>query len=228
MWKDIFTKKQEEKKEEEFDYGEYIGLVCQVMSDENKLFFIGQLDKYDNIHKEMRVVLHKGEQTPQGVMHNTPVKISIQNKGDIIVLYGAVTGQAASYWRVEIKNMIKCEEQRDSFRQALKCRATIVKYDEEKDEATPIECDLINISLTGIAFRSDVEFNIDEVIWVDEAVLHKNCPTKYSFKCIVRRIFKDEKNKVCYGCEFERIPSSVENSLCKDLFYLQAQSINGN
>ncbi len=227
MWKDVFDKNQE-KEGEEYDYGEYVGLVCQVVSDENKLFFVGKLDDYDSINKEMKIVLHKGEQTPQGLIYNTPVKISTRNNGDIIVLYGAVTGQTASYWRVEMKDMIKCPEQRDGFRQPLKCKATIVKYNEENDEATPIQCDLINISLTGMAFRSDVQFNIDEIIWVDEAVLNKKCPTKYSFKCIVKRTFKDEKDRVCYGCEFIRLPASVENSLCKDLFYLQAQSIKGN
>lgn len=227
MWKGIFGSKSKKEEEKNYNYEDYVGAICQVMSDENKIYFVGQIQNYSDERNEMRIGLHKGEQTPS-VMHNTHIKINIQNREDVIVLYGVVTGQAASFWRVELESMMQREEQRDGFRQVLKCKATIIKHDAEKDDEIPFVCDLINISLTGIAFRSEQVFEIGEEIWVDEAVLHKNCPTKYSFKCTVRRTFKDENDKVCYGCEFERIPSSVENSLCKDLFYLQAQSINNN
>lgn len=227
MWKNIFSIKPKKEIQNPY-YGDYVGAVCQVMSDENKIYFIGQIDDYSSSSHEMRISVYKGDYTPQGVIHEAPVKMHVQNRKDVVVLFGVVTGQTAGYWRVKIKNMIQCVEQRDSFRQNLDCEAKIIKHDKETGKENTLVCDLMNISLTGIAFRSDEVFEVGERISIDEVVLYENCNTKYSFKCIVKRTFKDDNDKVCYGCEFERIPSSVENNLCKDIFYLQSQSINGN
>lgn len=222
------SKDNTEKKELMERIGDYIGCVCQVMGDDNKVFFIGRIETYISGLKEMKIGVYKGESTPTGVLHNTPVKVNIANHNGIIIIHGVVTGQTEQFWRIDIEDIVKREEKRDSFRQMLDCKADIIEKDEQTEQLIALPCNVIDISLNGLAFRSDARFEENDKIIIDNLVLNKDAPVIYNFKCVVRRVFEDENKNTCYGCEFERVPQFVESKLFKDILYLQSKSIKRN
>ncbi len=200
----------------------YIDSKCQIMSQENVLFFNGIINEYIEKDKQLKISDNTNDILPAGVTYNTNLKINIKTNSNILIIYAILKQQTNTFWIVELDKIIKIQENRSCFRQTLRCRG-IITYTEELKE-TKIPCDLIDISLTGISFRSTINFDIDEKLTIDNVVLFKDSATIYKFDCIIKREFKDENNNTCYGCMFEKMPKEVEDKLCTDIFQLQLLS----
>ncbi len=216
---------EEVKQDNKNEYEDYIDVVCQIMTEDNKLLFVGQIDDFDASTEQLKINPYRKEETPKGVSYDTPVKINMKYKGNIIIVHGEIAVQSNAYWRIKIGDKIEFREQRENFRQETHCKGNIIK------RALPnrkIECDILNISISGIAFTSTYMFAINEQIIIQDIKLYEECERTYKFDCVVKRSFKAEDDKMCYGCEFKEISETDESNLCKDVLYLQAKSMKNN
>ena len=200
----------------------YIDSKCQVMTQENVLFFMGLIEDYIEQDEELKISATRSDILPSGVLYNTPIKINIKSNSHVLVIYGVLKRQTNIFWIIQLNKIVKIQEHRSCFRQTLKCKGTIIYT--KNNTKTSLECDLLDISLTGISFKSNICFDINEKLTIDNILLYKDCKTSYKFNCIIKREFKDENNNTCYGCMFDEMPKEIEDRLCTDIFQLQLLS----
>lgn len=235
-----------EEKEEEALGKSYVGSVCKVLSNENKCYFVGKIGEYDAECDNLKVVPYRGDLISHSVQYDTPIKLQVQNKDQIILLYGMAKGQSREYWKVQVVSVENHEDQREGFRQMLD--GTGYVYGEWEPDEKKSPCKLVDISLTGILIYSDRKFFVGDNIVITDGILHPTIPTPYTLTCVVCRSFEErvqEEDKAqqdgeeqetgtprkakklqlpggtYYGCMFQRLPSSTEDRLYKDIFQLQ-------
>ena len=89
----------------EEDLSSALGAICEVLTRENHLLFVGRIQEYDRAGGRLCAELRKGEGTPGGVLYHEPVKVHIymgQEQGKVMIAYGQVERNAAtggSNWR---------------------------------------------------------------------------------------------------------------------------------
>lgn len=77
----------------EEDLSSALGAICEVLTRENHLLFVGRIQEYDRAGGRLCAELRKGEGTPGGVLYHEPVKVHIymgQEQGKVMIAYGQV------------------------------------------------------------------------------------------------------------------------------------------
>lgn len=203
--------------------------LSEVLTEDNRVLFVGRLEDYDPEENEVWIDLHRGSETPRGVIHGMPVKVQIHVKkqsGALVMLYGNVSLCAATYWTITVRNVVACSESRRAFRQKVRVDAQIIWGPGLHFHA---KCQLEDISLVGVAFHSPLKLEIGSRIQLSIPALVKDGPS-YELPCsvVVRRNIAGEGLPPLwrYGCDFGGLEGPVESLLCKDIFSLQARSVN--
>ena len=205
---------------------DWVGALCEVLTMENGLLFVGTVGTYEPATGEISVELRKGESTPRGIIHRTEVKVRIhalRGQSGVVLMYGAVTRNTADLWWIEVDRTIACLERRESFRLPLKGAATISGAD-----GGLLTCELVDISLTGVGFRCRELFAEGERLLLSGLRLLEG-GLDYTFRCQVQRVVdsgEKEKWRYFYGCSFYDLRSGQEARLCQDIFALQSRAIN--
>ena len=205
---------------------DWVGALCEVMTMENGLLFVGTVGAYDPAEGEISVELRKGESTPRGIIYRTEVKLrlhALRGQSGVVLVYGAVTRNTADLWWIEVDRTIACLERRESFRLPLKREAMI-----SGPGGGLQPCELVDISLTGVAFRCQEPFQEGDRLLLSSLHLLED-GLDYTFRCEVRRMTEGaegEKWRYFYGCSFYDLRSGQEDRLCQDLFALQSRAIS--
>lgn len=203
------------------------GSVVEVQTEDNRLLFVGTLARYEPRSDEIRIDLHRGNETPQGVIYNTPVKIQAHMRmhwGKLAMFYGTVVICASDYWRVKVTSGMLCADVRRAFRQPAYAEGWITWGEDEKARQV---CRLEDISLVGVAFVTSAELAEGDMITLTIPRLLKGGPThELSCRVAVRRESDRGPNLWRYGCEYVRLGKRQEDLLCRDIFNLQAKSVN--
>lgn len=205
----------------------YLGASCEVLTLDNQLLFAGFIHRYDDGEDEITVAIRNGNETPQGIIYHTPVKLHVQTNitmNKVLLLYGLVSRCAANFWRIALKHTFSCAERRSSFRQPVSAEAVIYRST-DMDTSTTATCNMIDISLTGLCFTSQEEYSQGEQIVVSSLQLSHGGPV-HSFACTVQRIQPLEGKRIRYGCRFNNITERQEDLLFHDMFSLQVKAIN--
>ena len=203
--------------------------LCEVLTEDNRVLFVGRLEQYDPKQNEVWIDLRRGSEPPQGVIHNMPVKVQIHVKkqsGSLVMLYGNVSLCAATYWTIIVRNVVACAESRRAFRQKVGVEAQILWGPGLHFRA---KCQVEDISLVGVAIHSPLKLEIGSRIVLSIPALIEDGPN-YELPCsvVVRRNTAEAglPPKWRYGCDFGGLEEQVEETLCKDLFTLQARTMN--
>lgn len=206
-----------------------VDAVCEVLTEDNRVLFVGRMEEYDPEENEVWIDLHRGSETPRGVIHGMPIKVQIHAKrqwGSLVMLYGNVSICAATYWRIAVRNAVACAESRRAFRQKIRVEGQIFWGPGCHFKA---KCRLEDISLVGVAFHSPLKLEIGSRVILSIPELVKGGPS-YELPCsvVVRRNTASEGAPPLwrYGCDFGGLEEHLETTLCKDIFSLQARSVN--
>lgn len=205
----------------------YLGASCEVLKLDNRLLFAGSIHKYDDSEDELTVSIRKGSETPQGIIHQTPVKLHVHNNvtmNNVLLLYGMVSRCATDFWKIALKHSFSCAERRSSFRQPIMMEVAVYRG-ADAESSTVALCKTIDISLTGLCFSSQECYVQGEQIFISSLQLRRNGPI-YSFACTVQRVQPLESGKICYGCSFNTISERQEDLLFHDMFSLQIKALN--
>lgn len=208
-----------------------VGLVCSVLTINNVCYFDGRIETFYPDRPALRIRALRTEVIP--TVFNSPVKISVQSGSSISIFHGIVKEQDKGFWIIDLVNLSQYENHRDSFRQVLNGIGIVSK----KTDGEPVvgNCKLVDISLTGICFSSDLVFEVGDHVTLSEAYLYQDALLPYTFHCEIRRSFKrpglkeeeDTEDRTYYGCSFERLSSTQESRLFRDIFFLQKRERNG-
>lgn len=216
-----------------FQVSEYINSLCEVLTEENRLLFVGVISDYDDKTKKIRVELRRGAATPQGVIFNTKVKLrlnSTKGKRHIVLFCGIIAQCANDYWIIEWKDTVSYEEGRESFRQPVRANGLIHKIEDLSSQEKDIPCRLVDISLTGVGFQSKGLYELGENLELSIDHLCEN-GAGYSLCCtVVRREDPKQQDDLPpvykYGCSFFSLSEREEDRLYRDILNLQQQSLN--
>lgn len=136
----------------EEDLSSALGAICEVLTRENHLLFVGRIQEYDRAGGRLCAELRKGEGTPGGVLYHEPVKVHIymgQEQGKVMIAYGQVERNAADHWWIELENVVSGPERRENFRQMVRGRGILTDREGRKQP-----CNLVDISISGVKFYS--------------------------------------------------------------------------
>ena len=201
-----------------------VGAMCEVMTQENRFLFAAIVVEYNGRNHSICAELRKGEATPQGVLHQAPVKVRIRLKGrsDVIFVYGRLDRNAADHWWIDVDEVELNPERRKNFRQRITGGAVVTDAEGRREP-----CRLVDISLSGIGFRSRAVYSEGDQLEVSELCIRKG-GASYVFPCVVRRVVQPEEGKEWrfYGCSFEELRPYLEDRLSRDIFALQSREIN--
>lgn len=205
---------------------ELTGSICEVLTLENRLLFVGEFYSYDPVERLLQVNLRRGDATPGGVIHHTPVKLQLHGSfGDHIpLLYALVLRCAPTFWRLELERADFRPNQRRSFRQQLALDGSVGLHPNKT-----VPCRLLDLSVTGVLLQCREDFSEGDTLYLSIPPLRPE-GDGYFLVCIVRRVQApaDEFDMPSYGCEFAALSRRDEDRMYHDLFRLQIHASNRN
>lgn len=207
------------------DLEKCIGLMCEVLTEDNVSLYIGSITHILHTTSEMQIDAAKEGETPGGLIYNTPIKVRVRTAGNtdlLMLILGNVARCTPKFWRISVREIKLLNESRDSFRLRVSRNALVTRW---SGTEKPVSCKLLDVSLTGLSFRSTSVYRVEDHLDLSSVQLAEKGDT-YSFHCVVRRIQHIHDSSACiYGCSFFHLDGRVERQLSKDIFMLQAQSL---
>ncbi|WMJ22543.1 PilZ domain-containing protein [Paludicola sp. MB14-C6] len=198
----------------------YINSLCELKTIENRVLCAGYIQDVN----EEYVEIHYRDDTKLLLAANTLIKVSIFNeKLGFKVLIGRVFIGTNDFVRlVEVVTLMDFEK-REFFRINIFEHATLYKKlvtteEIHYTEVPSIEVIVSNISLCGIYFISEEEFELNQTVYV----LLDLPQTLSVFPCIIQRI-QPENDKYGYGCEFTDNDQRQMDNLYKYIYLKQVE-----
>lgn len=200
---------------------EYEGSVCEVKSMDNELIAIGKIkevnSKYIKINSEKKELLI--------VDYGTPIKINVFNtKIGFRVLVGSIYTSTRKEMTVDgVYNLVE-RERRNFFRVDMEMPAKVI-YKKTPMDTYPTEIDvtIMDMSLSGLRFKTNNEFELGMTVSVE---INLNRKGTSNFQCQILRDIDTKDELYHYGCEFVYSKSEDADLLCSFLFKKQREFLN--
>lgn len=234
---------------------EWLGKLVEVLTDENKLIFMGHVTEVSN--GEVRIDPRTGDAPPS--MYNTKVKLRVLSAdGALSVASGSVCGCTVDFWRVHELEGRKMEEKREYFRQNVNITANIHLYtnktakpvdpkpEEEKKDIKPYQSGRIKTS-SRFEKKKEVKppdhtcYILDisgggaliksrEDLEVGDYIRVEGAvivkgKQPFDFDCYVMRKITDDSVWKQYGCRFAGLSAKEEDRLLEAIFIAQRYAI---
>ena len=198
------------------------GAKCEVMTERNPLLIIGVFASYRRDVSQVQINVRGRGSVPQGIIYHSPmwVRVRIASRG-FVMISGRVTRVGPDFYRIEVLDAVFNEERREYFRQHLTGTATLRPANGD----SPSMCELVDVSLNGIAFKSGSEYPIGSYLTLSDVQIIANTQP-YTFHCLVRRIScEDGSGQFVHGCSLLNLTERERDRLARDIFILQAEEI---
>lgn len=203
-----------------------LGTIAEVLREDNQLFFVGRVASYEPMSQELRIDLHRGKETPQGILYGAPVKVQLHVKGqwnELLMIYGKVLISALDHWRIQVEHAVVCEETRRAFRQKVKVEGCLIR---DCDKEAGPHCILEDISVVGVGFHSKAELEVGDLVTLLLPPLTEY-GKQYQLLCrVVVRETSVKPQHWRYGCSFEKLDQQTEGRLLKEILQLQARTMS--
>lgn len=199
----------------------YENSVCEIKSMDNMLIAIGRIKeitaKYIKIGNDKKELLL--------VDYGTPIKINVFNaKIGFRVLVGSIYTSTPMEMTIEsIYNLVE-KERRSFFRVDMHTDAKIF-YSRDLDDDQPLEISatILDLSLSGLKFRTPHEFEVNDTFAIELDLSEKR---KSIFQSKILRLIDIKKKLFYYGCEFVYSKSEDADLLCSYLFKKQREFLS--
>lgn len=212
---------QKNKKKEAGVIDVQVGSKCGVITQDNRILFVGIVQYYNSEQKELVVRLQMGTCSHDNIPYNTILKIQIfssQQNDMFVLLYARIKRYGMDEWVLQLDEVMSRPNQRENFRLRVSNSGVI----SHEDSVQQHSCRLVDISLTGVLVSCGVRFELrQEFILNLEQLIPGGSP--YTLRCRVRRIV--ETVPYAYGCEFVDLTPKQERQLYHDIFALQSKAL---
>lgn len=199
------------------------GMMAEVMTPENRLIFVGRVDKVQETGVSIREI---NDDTLPMVLVNKPVKVRFYRDTENIVLHGKVCGSTIKMWKVDRFQSTFNKEQRAFFRQSISVdiQAQCGRPNRAGRAGAMFPCKVLDISAGGMLISSAEVYIEGERLLIDRAHLVAGAPP-FSFNCRVRRAGEWKKGVIHYGCQFESLSPRDQDRLLQAIFTIQREEI---
>lgn len=206
------------------------GAMCEILTEDNYLFFGGHVTQQDPEFKMITVEPRRNSEAPLGVGHGTAVKIQVRVReswGTLVMLYGTVSVCEEDYWKIFVNHAVACNECRRAFRQRVEVEATILWGPGFRFRG---KCQLEDISLVGVALYSPLKLDVGRQMILSIPYLTEEYQYPYELPCTVaacRNVAEHgQPPRWRYGCAFDPLDEDLESILYKDIMMLQFKGRN--
>ena len=200
------------------------GTVAEVMTPENRLIYVGKIEKIQNGGVYIREL---NDDTLPMVLVNKPVKVRFYRDEGNLVLRGKVCGSTMRMWKVDRLEGTFTREQRAFFRQNISVNikaqcGKLLRRGGRPDVLFP--CQVLDISAGGMLISCGEVFAEGERLAVLDVPLVDGAPT-FAFYCQIRRAGVWKKGVYRYGCQFEALTPRDQDRLLQAIFTIQREEI---
>jgi len=212
---------------------EFINAVCEVRNMENEMLITGRVRKVLEVEDNsedgslaIEIVALSGEPLPSAV-YDLPVKINLfSNSSGYHTIGGHVYIANPVFWRINKVSKLSDIEKRDFFRVRVCSSGKVYSQKSAKpdEDTTPVPINVLDISLSGILFKAEASFQINDLLYIFDVQLCDQTPL-FSTLCTVRRIDSGPRSGILYGCSFESLSEKEEDTLFSMIFNLQRLEI---
>lgn len=212
------------------DMSEYLGLSCEVQNVTSRLLAKGEIVRTEDGLIE---IVDRYDSLPI-LRFRTSVKVVINADDGLRVLVGYVTNSDRNLMQIKGLMSLADFEKRAYFRVVVERPADFYPIDHEADPerdfdqinvANITKGLLVNISLSGALIETDYKMDVGDRLYLEVNTMRR----MLLLKCVVRRKqIMPESKKRQYGCEFVENRGRDIDSLCTELFRLQAIEIAKN
>ena len=203
------------------------GLRVDVLTMQNRLLFVGRLERYRAGAGTMTISDAQGNELPP-VVYNSDIRLRFIRNGESVVLQGKVCGSSDRIWRVDRLERQFTKEKRVNFRQRLSTNPPAMCYRlaEMNVAATePARCEILDVSAGGLLIRCGEDYNLGDSLVVDGISIAEN-EGAFNFTCQIRRVGEKINNKYRdYGCQFQGVSEKEEDRLLRAIFAAQREEI---
>ncbi len=200
------------------------GMVAEVMSPDNRLIFVGRIEK---IRDNGVYIREANDDTLPMVLVNKPVKVRFYRETDNVVLNGKVCGSTIHMWKIDRLESTFSKEKRGFFRQSISVdiKAECGKCPSKGGPPKVFfPCQVLDISAGGILIDCAEAFEDGDRLVIQNAPLIANAPT-FTFRCEVRRAGEWQKGTYRYGCQFDTLSAKDQDRLLQAIFTIQREEI---
>lgn len=208
---------------------QYINSLCEVRDMENEFLITGKIRKVLEIESKneentLAVEITSSDFEPlPAASYDLPVKIILfGSPGGPRTIGGHVYIANPVFWRVNKIININDLERRDYFRVRVCASGKAYRPGDlsPEEEPEPVPISIVDISLSGILFRTQASFEVNDLIHIFDIQLCDDSPT-FSMDCIVRRIEQIPRGGgSLYGCSFVGLSEKEEDALYTTIFKL--------
>lgn len=206
------------------DFGLRPGMTVEVLTMENRLTFVGRVERVRNGAVTIREA--KGDQLPP-VLYNKEIKLRFFREPHNFVLHGKICGSTNLIWKLDRLESKFSKEQRAFFRQrispntAASCAKRAVNG---RSGTKPAPCHVMDISAGGILLTSAETYEVGDRLSVTGIRLARGVDP-FSFNCQIRRAGERDMGIIRYGCQFEAISPKEQDRLLRAIFIVQREEI---
>lgn len=208
-----------------------VGARCMVLSQDNKLLFMGEVARYDAVNHVIRVegTQEQPKNSPHAVQQlvepGDVVKLHIKKNHDhrLVLVEGTVQQSINNYFFMAPSSAIEKVEEREYFRQPV-MSPSLISFVNHKAAGTP--CMIVDLSATGISLQSNEIYQIGDCLWMYNQALRPKGPLhNLEFLVVRKRALDHGKYRYFYGCQFVNLSTDAQDKLFSDIFALQALNL---
>lgn len=206
-------------------FGLRLGTTVEVMTLENRLTFVGKVDRLKGEAVFIRETAG-GELPP--VLYNKEIKLRFFQAERNLVLLGKICGSTKYLWKVDRLESKFAKEQRAFFRQRVSLDTTALcsrRPSRTKMGKRAAPCHVLDVSGGGILISSKEKYDVEDRLAISGIYLVES-EEPYAFSCLVRRVLPEtETDFIRYGCQFESLSPKEQDRLLHAIFILQREEI---
>lgn len=198
---------------------------CEVKTLNNQLLLLGRL--YNIIMDENGVSLDVAANNGEKLLRmefGARVKISLRQDNRFLVLAGTIYAANEKFWRINHIEMVQETERRRFFRVCTAAGAQVEIINQPETELSCFDAQLVDISLSGLKFKSNGLFSDGDKIKIHHLTLAAEFPP-FTFNCDILDHYTTIENGIVYRCTLSDLSMRSSDLLCKAIFAMERQQI---
>ena len=208
---------------------DYSGMRLEVMDMDGALLFVARLSISDYGDVQLYQITdyampqpESGEEADEAAIV-IPVKMRgyFELEKTALHMQGEISPNSEGLWKVENFHITGRENDRGFFRQGTNNVGTL--HPLGADSGVEMTCDVINISASGVCFRTMEEFENGDRLQLRSKLLQNQPPLVVN--CEVCRISGGRKDEFEYGCKFIDLNQTMQDDLARVIVDLQREKL---
>ncbi len=206
------------------DISLYKDAMCEAKTMDNDFLFYGKIIAVNEQPSLTFDLVSKSNEPLMILAYGARIKLAVRINKQSVFFGGRVYLSDDNLCRVTDIIVYQDFERRSFFRVKANANCHVKKETEEEDAQVELTADLIELSLGGIKFRSNAQFDVFEIIELYQLKLSETIPA-FTLTCRILEVIEIQYDVFLYRCEFQNLDMRTSNQLSQCIFELQRAAI---